>query len=50
LSLALGRQNVVHAALCHGGLAGRFCVEMLRLGGFRELGAVSAAPAKEDVT
>ncbi len=35
LSLALGRQNVVHAALCRGGLAERFRTEAMRLAGFR---------------
>ena len=37
LSLALGRQNVVHAALAPGGLADRFLAESVRLGGFREV-------------
>jgi hypothetical protein len=37
LSLALGRQNVVHAALAPGGLADCFLTESLRLGGFREI-------------
>ncbi len=50
LSLALGRQNVVHAALCHGGLADRFRVETSRLAGFRVFDVVSAASAKEGVT
>ena len=36
LSLALGRQNVVHAGLAPGGLAERFLAESVRLGGFRE--------------
>ncbi len=35
LSLALGRQNVVHAVLCRGGLAERFRREAVRLAGFR---------------
>lgn len=35
LSLALGRQNVVHAALGPGGLAERLCAEAGRLAGFR---------------
>ena len=35
LSLALGRQNVVHAALGPGGLARRFLVEADRVAGFR---------------
>ncbi len=36
LSLALGHQNVVHAAVRFGGLAERLKREALRLGGFRE--------------
>ena len=36
LSLALGRENVVHAALTSGGLADRFYLETNRLTGFRE--------------
>ena len=35
LSLALGRENVVHAAFAHGGLARRFLAETERLKGFR---------------
>ncbi len=35
LSLALGRENVVHAALTSGGLASRFTAEAARLAGFR---------------
>ena len=35
LSLALGRENVVHAALSSGGLADRFLSEAARLEGFR---------------
>ena len=35
LGLALGRENVVHAALAPGGLADRFYAEVRRLGGFR---------------
>ncbi len=35
LGLALGRQNVIHAALSSGRLADRFLVEALRLAGFR---------------
>jgi len=35
LSLALGRENVVHAALGPGGLADRFGAEARRLAGFR---------------
>ncbi|HYM30658.1 MAG TPA: RNA-binding protein [Candidatus Cybelea sp.] len=34
LSLALGRENVIHAALAPGRLAGRFLVEIERLAGF----------------
>ena len=37
LSLALGRENVVHAALTSGGLADRFLRETVRLAGFRNL-------------
>jgi len=36
LSLALGRENVVHAALTSGGLAERFLMETARLTGFRD--------------
>jgi len=36
LSLALGRENVVHAALRPGGLAKRFRAECARLAGFRD--------------
>lgn len=36
LSLALGKENVVHAALLSGGLAARFLRECGRLAGFRE--------------
>lgn len=35
LGLALGRENVIHAALCAGPLAQRFLDETMRLGGFR---------------
>lgn len=35
LSLALGRENVIHAALTSGGLAERFRVEAARLAGLR---------------
>ena len=35
LSLALGRENVVHAGLTAGGLAARLAVEARRLAGFR---------------
>ena len=34
LSLALGRENVIHAALKEGGLSGRLLTELRRLGGF----------------
>ncbi len=44
LGLALGRENVVHAALCAGPLAQRFLDETVRLGGFR--GAEMRAPAR----
>ena len=36
LSMALGRENVVHAALSSGGLAERFLKETVRLSGFCE--------------
>jgi predicted RNA-binding protein YlxR (DUF448 family) len=36
LSLALGRENVVHAALTSGGLSDRFLSETVRLAGFRD--------------
>lgn len=42
LSLALGKGNVVHAALLSGGLATRFQLESTRLAGFRR--ASEAAP------
>lgn len=35
LSLALGRENVVHAALAPGGIADRFVAEAARFAGFR---------------
>lgn len=35
LSLAFGRENVIHAALAAGRLADRFCCESARLEGFR---------------
>lgn len=38
LSLAIGRKNVVHAALATGGLTERFHSEAQRLSGFREIG------------
>lgn len=45
LSLALGRENVIHAALKDGGLSGRVLTELRRLGGFRPLRPASwAAP------
>jgi len=37
LSLALGRENVIHAALPEGGFAGRLVAEARRLEGFRPL-------------
>lgn len=37
IGLALGRENVVHAALSQGPLADRFIIEAERLGGFRVL-------------
>ena len=36
MSLALGRQNVVHAAVNRGSLASRFMVEVTKLSAFRE--------------
>lgn len=36
MSLALGRQNVVHAAVKRGSLASRFMVEVTKLSAFRE--------------
>jgi predicted RNA-binding protein YlxR (DUF448 family) len=42
LSLAIGRENVVHAALKPGGLARKFLTETARLSGFR------AAPVADD--
>jgi len=38
LSLALGRENVVHAALRSGGLTSKFVAECVRLDGFRTSG------------
>jgi hypothetical protein len=35
LSLALGRENVVHAALRSGGLTSKFVTDSVRLAGFR---------------
>lgn len=50
LSLALGRQNVVHAALTPGGLAERFLAEAARLAGFRgDSGVADASKAAGDV-
>lgn len=47
LSLALGKENVVHAALLSGGLATRFLRECGRLAGFRqELTAVERQGAR----
>lgn len=52
LSLALGRENVVHAALLPGGLADSFVCETRRLAGFRPLTpdgwAYAEAPAEEN--
>ena len=42
LSLALGRENVVHAALRRGAMARRFVVDASRLAGFRPQPAESA--------
>ena len=44
LSLAMGRSNVVHAALIHGGAAQRFLAEAERLERYRSGSAVSAEP------
>jgi len=50
LSLALGRQNVVNAALGPGGLTSRFCSETVRLAGFRDdSGVADASKAVGDV-
>lgn len=43
LSSALGRENVVHAALRPGGLAGKFMTEAARLAGFRVSGPAAGA-------
>lgn len=45
LSLALGRENVVHAALAPGGLGERFLREARRLRGFRGVGEAATAGA-----
>lgn len=56
LSLAIGRENVVHAALRRGGLADRFVAEAARLCGFRGFGTPTSARGagsrteREDVT
>jgi len=47
LSLALGRENVVHAALTPGRLADRLILDAARLDGFRELLNAPAGPAGE---
>ncbi len=44
LSLAMGRSNVVHAALIHGGAAERFLTEAERMMRYRSGSAVSAEP------
>ena len=49
LSLALGRENVVHAALSSGGLAERFLKETTRLAGFCGDPDVSSARQKPEV-
>ena len=49
LSLALGRENVIHAALKDGGFAGRILSELRRMGGFRPLRPVSWGAAQGDV-
>lgn len=43
LSLAMGAENVVHAALSAGGLARRFLKEAARLAGIRDTGSASGA-------
>ena len=47
LSLALGRENVVHAALAPGKMAERFLVEVARLARFRGVGARESGSAAE---
>ncbi len=47
LSLALGRENVVHAALSPGKLANRFLTETARLAGFRPLDEPEGGEAAE---
>lgn len=44
LSLAIGRENVVHAALDPGGLARKFLRETARLSGFRTVPDVATSP------
>lgn len=48
LSLALGQENVVHAALYHGGLADRFLTEAGRLAGFRLEHSVDQEHAEQE--
>ena len=47
LSLALGRGNVVHAALAPGGLTERFMTEARRLAGFRSMAPNGVTPVAE---
>ena len=47
LSLALGRENVVHAALAPGKLTDRFWVEVARLTKFRSVGGAESGAAAE---
>lgn len=48
MSLALGRQNVVHAALGPGGLAERFLAETARLAGFRDASEAADAAGRQE--
>jgi predicted RNA-binding protein YlxR (DUF448 family) len=47
LSLALGRENVVHAALAPGKLADRFLADVARLAGFRPAGTSESEATAE---
>jgi predicted RNA-binding protein YlxR (DUF448 family) len=49
LSLALGRENVVHAALRPGGLARRFLAECGRLAAFRATSEATGRLARDEV-
>ncbi|MSP52336.1 MAG: RNA-binding protein [Alphaproteobacteria bacterium] len=50
LSLALGGENVVHAALAEGGIARRFLAETVRLAGIRGSGPDRDLPSTAAVT